>query len=96
MRMSHRKMQRVVILQGVVAVVAVLALILSLTSLRAQIHDIQSSRQAAGTDSCRLLRTLVLDSAPHTPAGQAHAHHFLDATPLRHCRAYGREVRRSR
>lgn len=88
-------MQMTIVLQGVVAVVAVIALILSLTSIRAQINDIQASRQAAGTDSCRLLRTLVLDTA-RTPAQKLRARRYLDATPLRNCRAYGHEIRHSR
>ena len=93
--MRHRTIQSVVILQGIVAVVSVVALFLSLTSVGSRIDEIQASRRAAGTDTCQLLRRLVYKAAPKTPAMQLRASQFLDATSLQDCHAYGRQITRT-
>jgi hypothetical protein len=50
------------------------------------ISSIQSSRRRAAYDSCRILRTLVLDATPRKDAAEAIS--FLYRAHLEDCRHY--------
>jgi hypothetical protein len=82
--------QLAVALQGLTALLAVAALIVSLTSLAKRINEVQNARQRAAVDSCELLRGLVLAATPPGKHGRALA--YLNRTELRDCRLYGRHI----
>ena len=81
---------RIVIFQGATAVVAVVALILSLTTVNGRIDDIQSSRAKASYDTCRVLHKLIEASASQGPqkVSAKKVQTFLDSVGLGNCVKY--------
>lgn len=87
----HRRQIFLISSQGLTALAAVLAMVISLISFGSRLDSIQSSRQRAATDSCRLLRSVVLAAFP--PDDRRLALELIHAERLDNCLAYGFHVR---
>lgn len=84
---------KLIIFQTIIGLVAIAALIFSITTFSDRIDQIQQSRVQAATDSCYLVREFVLEASAaghNIKAGQA----FLNnpKNPLSNCIHYGRDV----
>jgi hypothetical protein len=87
-RRRHRRTDKIlIVVQGLTAIAAVAALVLTLVALNNRLADLEAARVRAREDSCYLLRTIVVAATP--PGRQAQAVRFLDATPLHNCMTYG-------
>ena len=78
------------VLSGAAALVAILALIVSVTDQADQIARLQADRTRSAQDSCYLLRELVVVAT--RPGQRAAAIAFENRTPLRNCVTYGESV----
>jgi hypothetical protein len=78
-----RAHSKIVVIQAVTAIVAVAALIASLTILADRVNAIEQSRY----DSCRLLRNAVLIAGAHN-TDQRPVRLFLKRAGLDDCHAY--------
>lgn len=82
------------ILSVVSGLIAVAALIISLTAQSNRIDYIQQSRQRSALDSCNILRTILFKATP--PARYLEASHILKQAGLSNCVQYAHDVRYSK
>ena len=86
-----RRRQRLLIaMQALTAIVAALALILSVTVNQANITRLGQERIQARYSNCLLLRELVFIAAPRDRHAQALA--YLARTPLVNCERYAKSA----
>ena len=81
--MVRKRVLIIIAVQGIIAIIAAYALIVSITS-------IQSSRRHAAFDTCNLIRGLVYRATP--PKRLAEATSYLDQNGLANCDTYARRV----
>ena len=74
---------------AVLALLAVVALAISLVALHGEIKSQERDRQTAKFDSCSLIVTVVTVATP--PDKQQQLKDFLNHSPLSNCRKYSRE-----
>lgn len=79
------------VISGLAGIVAVVALILSLTVQSNTISDIQRERNKAARDTCDLLQQLILSSG-HITHREAQAQKYLVQNGLSNCVAYAHRV----
>jgi hypothetical protein len=83
----HRK--RLVILQGVTALLAVMTLIYSVVTNQNDISQLQQERVQSRLQVCYLLRGLVITATPLANRDQIIL--FINQTPLHNCREYSEQ-----
>lgn len=88
MRVPPKTAKALAIVQGITALVAVGALIVSLVNVTGRIDSIVSQRQHSRHDICETLRALVFAATPPKQMHNPKLHKFLVQTGLDNCTTF--------
>lgn len=93
--MSEHQTRHILVILGaasaIASIVAVVALAIAISAYGTRLDSIQRARQKAATDTCYILRALVLTATPAPKLDRATA--YLAKNQLGDCNAYGLAIR---